>query len=157
MTAPMSSGHRLALLNLLHDTDHLVWLHRSAINQGENAYSSSEHLRLIDHASRAAALARGLIDGDNGSRDVGAGFKPSPSALRDRLRAHLATRRRRRDEPDAEAAPESSTGMPIDDGRNRKNEPAFDPGWRDAEPDFDQEHGRLGEPGGAGRPRMRPR
>lgn len=91
-------------------------------------------MRLIDHASRAAALARSLIDGDNGSRDVGAGFKPSPSALRDRLRADLAVRRRRRDESDAPAVPEPPPELPPDDAPPRPPDPNFDPEWRDVEP-----------------------
>lgn len=160
MTAPMTTGHRLALLNLLHDTDHLVWLHRYAIDQGHDACSTPEHLRLVDHASRASALARSLLDGDNGRRDTSAGFKPAPNALRDRLRGDLAARRRHLEQG---AAPAASSGPPPETPSANVPPPAadpnFDPAWRDAEPDLDSEHHEPApdDQGGGRRRRMRPR
>lgn len=159
MTTPMTLDQRHVLLNYLYDTDHLVWLYRAAIDQAPGAHLCSEHMCLVDFASRAAALARSLLDEDNRGRSTGAGFKPSPSALRDRLRSTLAARRQALQQHAAPAAPEPPPDPPPDGAPDRPSDPAFDPEWRDAEPDFDEERGPS-EPkddSGARRRGMRPR
>jgi hypothetical protein len=159
MTATMSPSHRQVLLNYLYDTDHLVWLYRASIDRSPGAHLTSEHMCLVDFASRAAALARSLLDEDNERRDVSAGFKPSPSALRDRLRTTLAARRQALQEHAAPAAAELPPEPPPNSTPMRPNDPNFDPAWSGAEPDFDQEHGgpETNSDSGEPRRRMRPR
>jgi hypothetical protein len=112
MTAAlMSPDHRLVLLYFVYDTNHLMWLYRSAIDSSPSTLLTSEHMCLVDFAGRAVALARSLIDDDNRRRDTRAGFKPSPSALRDQLRASLAARRRALQQHAASAA---TTAPPPD-------------------------------------------
>ena len=112
MTAQLTPACRSALLNFVYDTDFLVWLYRSAIDQSHDADLSSEHTFLVDYASRAASLARSLLDHDNRRRDTGTGFQPTPSMLRDRVRATLAARRRAVREHAAPAAATSTTPEP---------------------------------------------
>ncbi len=152
MTTPMTLDQRHVLLTYVYDTDHLVWLYRAAIDQSPSTHLSSEHMCLVDFASRAAALARSLLDEDNRGRDTRAGFKPSPSALRDRLRSTLAARRHALQQHAAPAAPEPPPDPPLDDAPER---PAFDPKWRDAEPDFDSEHDEPASDNESGPPRRR--
>jgi hypothetical protein len=116
MTLPLTPTCRAALLNYLYDTDFLVWLYRSAIDESHDAALTSEHTFLIDYASRAASLARSLLDHDNRRRDSGAGFQPTPSMLRDRVRATLAARRRavRQHAAPAAATPTASEPPPLE-------------------------------------------
>jgi hypothetical protein len=159
MTATMSLDQRQVLLNFLYDTDHLVWLYRAAIDRSPSTNITSEHMCLVDFASRAASLARSLLDEDNRDRDTRAGFKPTPSALRDRLRATLAARRQALQQHAAPAAPEPPPEPAPDDTPVQPNDPNFDPSWREAEPDLEQEGSRpeANDQGSERRRRMRPR
>lgn len=159
MTTSITVDHRQVLLNFVYDTDHLVWLYRSAIDQSPSANMTSEHMCLVDFASRAAVLARSLLDEDNRGRDARTGFKPTPNALRDRLRATLAARRQALRQHAAPAAPVPPPEPPPDEASLGPNDPNFDPAWRDAEPDFDREHEQPGpnDDESASRRGMRPR